>query len=160
MPVLKTFADGGVLEYGRGRFDDHCVFLTRPAVSRHAPRDKTYFETLRTLGDGHGSEKVYADFVWLYDATTGVLEDRTMAEITHVTAAYGADGLEADVLFSILYAAMVAEERKAGTKLGKRVKRLGVHQVLVEGMAPEVASDFSRGLKWRAIAAECERRGF
>ena len=59
-----------------------------------------------------------------------------------------------------IYAGMIAEERKAYTKLGKRVKRLGIHQVILEGMAPTRAANFSRGKAWREIAALCTERGF
>lgn len=57
----------------------------------------------------------------------------------------GDDSLEADMLLSILYARMVAEGSKERARLKKRVKRLGVHQVLIEGVAPEAAATFSRG---------------
>jgi hypothetical protein len=40
---------------------------------------------------------------------------------------------------------MVAEENYPGTKLGKRLKRLGVHQILIEGMKVETAANWSRG---------------
>ena len=55
---------------------------------------------------------------------------------------------------------MVAEENYHGTKLGKRLKRLGIHQILIEGMEVHVAAHWSRGKPWREIAEECERRGF
>lgn len=36
------------------------------------------------------------------------------------------------IVFTIIYLGMVAEENKLGTKLGKRIKRLGIHQVLYD----------------------------
>jgi hypothetical protein len=39
---------------------------------------------------------------------------------------------------------MVAEENYPGTKLGKRLKRLGVHRILIEGM--EVETRLQTGL--------------
>lgn len=35
---------------------------------------------------------------------------------------------------------MVAEENKLGTKLGKRIKRLGIHQVLYDRYSPAAAA--------------------
>ena len=60
----------------------------------------------------------------------------------------------------VIYAAMVAEENKQFTRLGKRIKRLGVHQLLKEGLSPKEAANWSRGKAWRDLAAECEKRGF
>lgn len=55
---------------------------------------------------------------------------------------------------------MVAEENKLGTKLGKRIKRLGIHQVLYDRYSPAAAASFSRGLPWTRINNECKLRGF
>jgi hypothetical protein len=55
---------------------------------------------------------------------------------------------------------MVAEENKTNTKLGKKIKRLGVHQILIENMKPEIAANFSKGMKWQEISNECKIRGF
>ena len=83
-----------------------------------------------------------------------------MELIYHLSWAYGEDALEVDILFSILYAGMIAEENKHRAKLRKRVKRLGVHQVLWEDMAPEAAATFSRGKSWEVIDRECVQRQF
>lgn len=60
---------------------------------------------------------------------------------------YGKDSLLVNKVFSILYVAMIAEETKNGGKLPlkKRVKRLGVHQVLIDGFSAERAARFSYG---------------
>ena len=49
-------------------------------------------------------------------------------------------------IFSILYMAMIAEERKAGTRLGKRIKRLGIHKLLIENIPVREAANFMRGI--------------
>lgn len=46
------------------------------------------------------------------------------------------------------------------TKLGKRIKRLGMHQTLVDKIDPEIAAHFSRGMKWTEIDEHCTARGF
>ncbi|MEI8165737.1 MAG: hypothetical protein WCG26_05140, partial [Chloroflexales bacterium] len=74
--------------------------------------------------------------------------------------AYADDSLAVDILLSILYAGMIAEENKHRAKLRKRVKRLGVHQVLVEHLAPEEAATFSKGKSWEVIDFECTVRNF
>jgi hypothetical protein len=55
---------------------------------------------------------------------------------------------------------MIAEENKENTKLGKRIKRLGMYQTLVEKLDPFLAANFSRGMKWQEIDEECHKRGF
>lgn len=160
MELLKTFSDGSTLTYDQGSFDRYCVYLARPKDRRAPPRDVQYFTQLQRFGKTHGVDKVYSDFVWVYAETGRVVESRIMAAITEKTTSYGPDALEADIVFSVLHAAMVAEENKANTRLGKRVKRLGVHQLLIEDMSPQDASKFSVGMSAPAIAAECERRGF
>ena len=54
----------------------------------------------------------------------------------------------------------VDKENKLGTKLGKRIKRLGIHQVLYDRYSPAAAASFSRGLPWTRIDNECKLRGF
>lgn len=65
------------------------------------------------------------------------------------------------IVFTIIYLGMVAEENKIGyKKLGKRIKRLGIHQVLYDRYSPAAAASFSRGLPWTRIDNECKLRGF
>ncbi len=158
--LIKQFQDGSVLEYDSGSFDDWCVFLTRPDVKRYAPRDTQYFARFAQLGQTHGVKQIYTDFCSMYEITGKNLTPDGHALIERVTAHYGADALEMQILFTVVYAGMVAEENKAFTRLGKRVKRLGLHQVLCEGMPPHIAANFSRGRPWRELAALCEARGF
>ena len=37
-PITK-FADGSYLEYAQGKFDQWCVYLTRPNQPKYAPQD-------------------------------------------------------------------------------------------------------------------------
>ncbi len=158
--LIKQFKDGSVLEYDSGSFDDWCVFLTRPNIKRYAPRDTQYFERFSQLGKTHGANQIYSDFCSMYEITSKSITPEGLDLIERVTAHYGGDALEMQILFTVVYAGMVAEENKAFTKLGKRVKRLGMHQVLCEGMPPHSAANFSRGKPWRELAAMCEERGF
>ena len=54
----------------------------------------------------------------------------------------------------------IAEENKEFTKLGKRIKRLGVHQVLKERMHYNEAANFSKGKKWKELNEICSSKGF
>lgn len=157
---FKVFSDESIIEFDTGRFDDWCVYLRRPSQARFAPRDNWYFSELVRLGEIHGHASIYADFVQIYDHTAKKKNPKLLDGITRLTAKYNADALLIDILLSIIYAGMLAEENKANTRLGKRVKRLGMHQCLLEGVNPDIAANFSRGKTWREIAEDCVSRGF
>lgn len=160
MQLVRTFPDGSLLTFDQGRFDIWCLYLERPGAARYAPSDAEYFAQLQALAQRHSAQMLYADFVAIYNRTTATLSPHVLEAIYYMAKAYEPDASEVDMLLTILYAGMVAEENKERARLRKRVKRLGVHQVLLENVAPEAAATFSRGLRWQEIAAECERRGF
>jgi hypothetical protein len=158
--AIKRFSDGSLLEFDQGNFDGWCIFLTRPGHARFAPKDWQYFTRLQELATQFGAAKVYTDFVTVFDATTQTLDPEFISHITVISNDYAQHVLRADIVFTLLYAGMLAEENKAYAPLGKRIKRLGVHQVILEEMAPKEAATFSAGLKWPQIAEQCKSRGF
>lgn len=158
--IIKEFSDGSFLEYDRGRFDDWCVYLTNASGGRRPPRDTDYFTQLKDLAEKFGVEKVYGDYVKVYDLTGKQVNRDSLESITVLSKEYGESAIQVDTIFSILYMAMIAEERKAGTHLGKRIKRLGVHKLLIENTPVREAANFMRGMGWRDIARLCEERGF
>ena len=157
--VIKNFPDGSIIEFDIGIFDSWCVYLTE-GESRTPPKDVDYFGDLKTLSNKHGADKIYCDFVTIFDATTKFIDQDLLATITILSKEYDNDDLRIDRLFTIIYAGMIAEENKQHAILKKRIKRLGVHQVLIEDVAPEYAATFSKGKRWRELDAECASRGF
>lgn len=157
---IKRFSDGSLLEFDRGNFDDWCIFLTRPAHPRFAPKDWQYFTRLQELAAAYGKEKVYGDFVIVFGNTDKILNADLLDRISTFSHDYTQDALRADIVFTLLYAGMLAEENKAHAPLGKRIKRLGVYQVVMEGMAPREAATYSVGRPWQELAKLCESRGF
>jgi len=156
---MKKFADGSAIEFGRGKFDDWCVYVTRPGVTRYAPRDTDYFAKLVKMHHLH--PRLYDDFLAVYTVTTKIVTSEVLADITARSLNYPPTlQVEVDLLLTILYAAMTAEEMRAGTRLGKRIKRLGIHQILIESMPVADAANFSRGMPWQEIDALCRERGF
>lgn len=161
MTLIRQFADGTRLTFGRGRFDDWCVLLTNAQVRNYALRDTEYFARLRELGARYDAARLYHDFVRVYDATDAQLRPQVHQLISEIAAAYpDGDRLRVEILLSILYATMVAEENKRKAILKKRIKRLAVHQILLEGATVATATTFSRGRRWYELEAECRRRGF
>jgi hypothetical protein len=163
--LIKLFSDGSTLEYDRGSFDDWCVYLTRPGKQRFPPLDVHYFAVAVQLGNKYTNEAVYSDFIQIYSL---VRQEKLISTNGHklVDALCDqyedSDVIRFQILYTILYAAMVAEERKAYTKLGAKIKRLGIHQILMDSppLNIEDAASFSRGKGWRAIDSECAKRGF
>jgi hypothetical protein len=157
--VIQKFQDTSFLEFDRGEFDDWCVYLVRGG-NRSTPRDSDYFSMLKKFSAVYTAQRLYTDFVSVYDQTSSEIDPFVLEWITSIASGYQADALEIEILFVTLYAGMIAEENRAGTKLGKRVKRLGMHQVLIENIAPMKAAFFSRDKKWQEIDRECQQRGF
>lgn len=158
--LIKSFSDGSFLEYDRGGFDDWCVYFTRRNEGRQPPRDVDYFGQLKNLANKYGARRIYRDYVRVYDMTKRYVEKSALVMISRIAAQYESDALEVDVVFSILYMAMIAEERKKFTRLGKRIKRLGIYMLLMENRGAGEAAGFTRGMGWRDIARLCEERGF
>ena len=157
--IAKTIK-GSVIEYDNGSFDEWCVYLVKENGERHAFRDIEYFNLLEQFGLIYGQEKVYNDFVDIYNNSSTSISDITINKISKLAKEYENNENKAFVLFVVLHATMVAEENKENTKLGKRIKRLGVHQVLIDNIKPKIASGFSRGMKWGEIDRICTEKGF
>ena len=161
MKHIKDFSDGSYVEYDKGRFDDWCIFLKRPDRDRLAPTDVQYFTRLSLLINKYGKKKLYNDFVEIYNQTSEIIDTKLLDQISSIAVTYRKeDELRMDIIFTILYAGMVAEENKKNAILKKRIKRLGMYQVLIEGKTPQLAANFSKGKKWRELEAECQKRFF
>lgn len=158
--LVKLFSDGSFLEYDRGSFDGWCVYLTKKGEERRALKDADYFYQLKQLAEKYGVKRVYSDYVRVYNMTGILVEGSSLAVISEIAGSYEGDALEVDIMFSILYMAMIAEEQKEFTRLGKRIKRLGIHKLLVENRSISESANFMRKMKWREIAALCTERGF
>ena len=158
--MIKKFADGSFLEYDRGSFDDWCVYFTQPSGSRRPPRDTDYFSALKSYAAKYGVQKIYNDYVLVYELTGKRVEAESLRQITEISRWYDQDALQIDIIFSILYMAMIAEEQKKNTRLGKRIKRLGIYVLLIENKTVSEAANFMRGMGWKEIDGLCRQRGF
>ena len=99
----------------------------------------------------------------VYSLTGKKVEQTTLDKITQIASSYNkkaSDALDMDIVFTILYMAMIAEENKQYTRLGKRIKRLGVHMVLMENVDVTKAATCMNGKKWQEIDGMCRERGF
>lgn len=161
MPTLIKQVPGSyAIWFDAGSFDNWCVYLQRHGQAPYAPRDTEYFSVLLRLGRKHGQQKMHDDFVRCYDAANTRIEAEVLELISRLAAAYGTDAQELEIWFTVLYAGMVAEENKAHAILKKRIKRLAMHQVLLENMPPAAAAGFSKGKKWQELDALMKQKGF
>ncbi len=159
--LVKQFTDGSFLEYDRGAIDDWCVYMTNPSGVRRPPLDKDYFTELKELADKYGANRVYSDFVAIFDSTTKQIDNNVLKRITNMANKYDpSDALSVDKLFTTFYMAMTSEENYPNTKLGRRIKRLAAYEILFNNRPVSNAVVFMKRMGWREIAALCEERGF
>lgn len=158
--MIKMFTDGSFIEYDRGNFDNWCVYYTSSDGKKSPPKDVEYFELLKELAKKYGVNQIYDDYVKVYEWTGKKVDQRILRDITELSLEYGEDSLTVDIIFSILYLAMIAEENKRYTRLGKRIKRLGIYVLLHENKSVNYAANYMRNKGWLEISADCEKRGF
>ena len=158
--LVKNLRSGGTVQFDLGRFDTWCVYLETPTIKRFAPTDTLYFSRLELLGKKHGLAKIYQDFVSIYIPTDTTIDPIILTQIEILADTYGTDAAEIEAWFTVIYAGMIAEENKRKAILKKRIKRLGMHQTLIDGIGAEQAAQFSKGKKWRVLDAIMKERGF
>ena len=152
--------DGSYLCYDRGQFDKWCVYKIDENGLSEAPKDIDYFNDLYKYAKIFGNVKIYNDFVIIYDMTTNIFESNVVEDIKNLSSEYGKFSDEIFRIFSTLYMVMISEQNKKNTKLGKRIKRLGVYFLLVKKEKPEYCANFMRGKPWRELVKLCLEGGF
>ena len=158
---IKKFEDGTILEMGRGRFDDYCVYLKRFKQKKSAPSDVEYFSFFIEKSRKYSSEKIYTDYVTIYEKTTSKIDYDVLEEIEEISMSYDEeDRLDICIWYSVIYLGMAAEENKAYAVLKKRIKRLGMYQILFEKMLATEAATFSIGKKVAELKILCSERKF
>lgn len=157
----KSFEDGSYLEYNQGSFDSWCVYYIDADGRRKAPKDTDYLKDLYRYSKKYGVDKIYSDFVDIYDRTEKSINREVLAYITQISNEYEEqDRLDVDIMYSIIYMAMISEENKRKTRLGKRIKRLGVYSLLKENKTINESAFFMNNMNWREIDKICAERGF
>ena len=153
---IVRFAHGRI-SFATGKFDDWAVFVEVHNWPKW-PTDEWYFGVLKKfqilLGD-----VVYEDFVSIFEMTTAEVDTEVIKHIRRLAKKYPTPW-QAEGIYYILYGGMIAEENKANAILKKRMKMLGVHQLLKEGYSAAKAANFSRGKTWVELNLLCDERGF
>ncbi len=157
--AFRVFSDNSSIGFGRGKIDSFCVYIKDENGVR-APLDTEYFQFIHKLASKYGTIAVYNSFKKLYNIAEKEIHPKAIEIIDEASNKFSEMYLESQLYFSVLYLAMVAEENYPNTKLGKRLKRLGIYQFLFKGMTVDEAANWSRGKPWRVISDECTKRGF
>lgn len=156
--LVKDFGKGVTLSFGKGNFDEWAVLLEHPTYP-HMPTDEWYFKKLVKFSLYSSPPELYDQFVDIYDVTTKEVSQFALDKISGIAKKYPYP-LEVEIVLCILYMGMIAEENKQGAILGKKIKRLGVYQTLIEGLGPFKAAHYSRGQSADYLVQVCKFRGF
>jgi hypothetical protein len=97
----------------------------------------------------------------IYERTTSTIDHEVLTLIDEIVATYNQEDKKiVEQWMTVIYAGMIAEENKANAILKKRVKRLGMHQVLMLNMPAREVAKFSYGRKWRELDKIMRPLGF
>lgn len=164
---IATFEEGDqkvTLGFGQGSFDEWCIYvMSEDKKWMRFPTDEWYFTIAKSWTDTWPAKDIYADFVKIYEATTADYSPAAVGPVVEMIKGLSwnyRDEFEAQVIFTILYMGMIAEENKVGAILKKRIKRLGMYQLLMEDLTPHEAAHFSRNKSTFELAPYCNDRGF
>lgn len=162
MSILIDNINGHKIEFiwNEGQFDKWKIFHKQPSGLQKPPLDKDYFQFFKSISKDFTPERIYTDFVYFYEVTGNYVSKTVLKIIEELTNKYPIINEELRINFVIIYAGMIAEENKEGTILGKRIKRLGMHQLLLEDFTPDEAANFSRGKKAEELNLLMKLKGF
>jgi hypothetical protein len=147
--LLKTFSDGQTLNFDQGRFDNFRVsFYDEKGTFFFSPKDVHFLSFFLSLENNTKTWEI------IYQSFRSIRSDSHFHEIIIPTII---GGLKEKKMLSSYAAALLAEERKERTVLGKLVKFIALHQTLMQGWEPIKASKWSYGLKANKISRECQK---
>ncbi len=159
--LVKQLQNNRTVIFDSGRFDDWCVYVVESKGSKKAPLDETYFSDLFQISQNYPNNKVYNDFVKIYERTNRTIDNDVLRLIDEIVATYNDEHkIIVEQWFTVIYAGMIAEENKENAILKKRIKRLGMHQVLVLNIPAREAAKFSYGKNWKELDKLMKSLGF
>lgn len=159
--LIKNLKNDRQVIFDTGNFDDWCVYVVESNGIKKAPYDVTYFGDLKNISEHYEEDKVYNDFVEIYNKTSKSIDQNILSLIDKLVSTYKEEHqVLIEQWFAVIYAGMIAEENKQYAILKKRIKRLGMHQTLKLGYEPKVAANFSKEKKWRDLDTIMKPYGF
>lgn len=155
--MAKLYDYNGI-EYGfqQGGFDAYQVYNEQNG-RRYCPFDRDYMNDLLILQ--RDNQDIYNDFVKVYERTNNSVNQDVFTMIEDLSNKYDDSDLFIKTMTNI-YLTMVAEENKERAILKKRIKRIAIHKILVEGASVSTTVNEHKGVSWKVIDAECKERDF
>lgn len=143
--------------FGQGNFDKYCVFVNCPSHFKYAPTDDVYFKWLLKLSKQYGVDIVWDDFNRIYNIVgDDIEEDLALKTITMIDKHYNEDTI---MWWLVFYMTMIAEQKKENAILKKRIKRLGVYNILFDHYDIDYVITYMKGTNWRTLAKMMKERG-
>ena len=159
MIVIKRLKKQKKVFFDRGNFDNYCVYVGDDYGKKEALKDGEYFNYFSSIKPIYGN-KIFDDFMKIYEITNKRVTQQARVIIDEIVSTYQVEHQDnVEMYFTIMYGGMVAELNKEKTMLGKRIKLLGMHQVMNEDFNPEIAANFSRNKSWQELDGEMKNRG-
>lgn len=136
--------------YSRGRKDNWLVNYETMDGSVSNPLDKNYFKWTTELANAYGREKVWDSFNRIYYSVhkNGWMnDDRELCKKVCIKEAnmYEEPTLK---LWITYYMTMLAEENMPNAVLGKKIKRLGVYNILWDNYTIDYVCSYMRKKRW------------
>ena len=138
-----TTKDKWDIYFAPGKIDPWCVYV------RHAPSDKEYFFQLKILADKYGKQKVYDDFLKVYNLVDNTFDtEKVLKNAEDIDSNYHEN---TTLLWVVLHMTMIAEERKEKAILKKRIKHLGVYNLLFDEYDIDYITTYMRHKDWKEL---------
>tara|TARA_Y100000996_G_C22252295_1_gene532344 strand:+ start:82 stop:570 length:489 start_codon:yes stop_codon:yes gene_type:complete len=159
--LIKRISKDLDIVFDHGKFDQWCVYI-KDNNGKRPPLDIEYFNFFIELGKEYTNEKVYEDFIKIYNLVSNRVEKKVTDLIVELAKKNYKKDISKDVAinFTVIYAGMVAERNKSFTVLKERIKRLGMHQILILNHSSKNAASFSKGKKAKYLDTLCKEYGF
>lgn len=143
--------------FDKGKFDKYCVYINGRNKFHYAPTDDVYFNWIRILAKQYGNFQVWNDFCTIYDIVdTGETENEVLFIIKNIDLHYNDDTI---LWWLIFYMTMLAECKKENTILKKRIKKLGVYNILFDEYSIDYVIQYMKGKNWRYLDDLMKERG-
>lgn len=132
--------------FGEGKFDEWCVYCRKPNGGFWFALDKQYLYWIKKMSLRYGKEKVYNDFLRIFEVARFDFDfEEGYSVIKEVSLNYP---VCTEHWWTIFYMTMIAECHKEGTILNKRIKHLGVYNVIFDGYGSGYTANYMKKLHW------------
>lgn len=88
MTLVQSFSDGSIITFEDGKFDRWCVYIKRPNQLKYPPKDLEYFNSIVEYAKVYGYEKIYKDFVRIFNITGKNVDKSVLSFIKEISKEY------------------------------------------------------------------------